>query len=85
MLPPGRAAAHPVPLFLREGNHLSGSRKRAKETLVPGIAVDVGEAEVRVRRGWALQVPVVRLVLHNMAHALVDDHLADYVGARPRM
>ena len=32
------------------------------------------------------QVPVVRFVLHDVAHALVDDHLADYVGAqRPRM
>ena len=28
------------------------------------------------------QMPVVRLVLHDVAHALVDDHLADYVGAQ---
>ena len=27
-------------------------------------------------------MPVVRLVLHDVAHALVDDHLADYVGAQ---
>ena len=29
-----------------------------------------------------LQVPVVRLVLHDVAHALVDDHLADNAGAQ---
>ena len=52
------------------------------------VAVHVRQSEVQRSQGDRApqlhQVPIVRLVLHDVAHALVDDHLADYVVA-PRM
>ena len=50
------------------------------------VAIYVGQFEIQRSEGDRAaqlhQVPVVRLVLHDVAHALVDDHLADYVGAQ---
>ena len=58
----------------------------ARSSGVHLVPVDVGEAEVQRAEGdgppQLHQVPVVRLVLHDVAHALVDDHLADDVGAQ---
>ena len=49
MLPPQpRAGAHPAfPLFLRKAIHLSGSRKMAKETLVPRVFTSLPSTSVR--------------------------------------
>ena len=62
----------------------------ARSSGVHLVAVHVDEAEIQRAEGDRAtqlhQVLVVRLVLHDVAHALVDDHLADNVGARrPRM
>ena len=90
MLPPqpGRAGAHPAfPLFLgREIIYLGRGKGRRRRSGVHLVPVDVGEAEVQSAEGdgppQLHQVPVVRLVLHDVAHALVDDHLADDIGAQ---
>ena len=60
--------------------------RNARSSGVHLVPVDVGEAEVQRAEGdgppQLHKVPVVRLVLHDVAHAFVDDHLADYVGAQ---
>ena len=65
--------------FPQAVHHLSGSRKRAKETLVPRVFTSLPSTSVNLK--FSVRA-VVRLVLHDVAHALVDDHLADYVGAQ---